>query len=542
MADGAKSTLSGFFDRLAELPAGTKLGIMIGTAAAIALLVGVTLWSRTPEFRPLYTNLNDRDGGLIISALSQMNIPYKFTEGGGAVLVPAEKVHEARLRLASQGLPKGSIVGFELLENQKLGVTQFQEQVNYQRALEGELARSIQSLAAVESARVHIAIPKQSVFLRDHQKPTASILLNLHAGRTLDRAQVSGIMHLVASSVADLPVEAVSVLDQNGTLLSGDTSNVAGNGLDPSQLAYLHQTEQGYIQRIVDIVEPIVGRDNVRAQVTADLDFSHTESTAETYKPNGTPTDAAIRSQQMSESSAGAGQGPQGVPGALSNQPPGNATAPITGGANNQARNANPPAASGPTQRASTVNYEVDKTVRHVRSPMGAIKRLSAAVVVNHRKQVDKAGKVTYTPMPEAQLNQIRALVKEAMGFSEQRGDSLNVVNTAFNVEEPVQTAPIPLWKKPETLTLAKEIGKQLLAGALVLYVLFGMLRPFFRKLAAQAPKRLEPALTPALEAAAEARPAAVVQIDALETARQLARQDPKLVANVVKSWVGGNE
>ena len=524
-----------FFRRFAELPLGTKLGAIFALAAMAAGVVSLGLWARQPDYRVLYTNLSDRDGGAIIAALNQMNIPYQFNEGGSAIMVPAGRVHDARLQLASKGLPKGSIVGFELMENQKFGATQFQEQVNYQRALEGELARSIQALSAVESARVHLAIPKPSVFLREQQKPTASALVNLHPGQTLDRAQVSGIVHLIASSVAELPVSGVSVLDQNGNLLTNNSDHSGDPQLDPGQLAYLHQTEQSYNKRIMDILEPVVGRENVRAQVTADLDFSQTESTAESYRPNSTPTDAAIRSQQSSESKNGAQLNAQGVPGALSNQPPGAAAAPLNGAANAKSSDAS---GSSSTRRDSTINYEVDKTIKHTRSPIGGIKRLSAAVVVNHKKNIDKAGKSSLTALNEQQIEQVRSLVKEAIGFEEKRGDSLSVANVPFSVEEATLATETPLWKRPDTLIFAKEAGKSLLVGSLALYLLFGIVRPFFRQLAMR--PQIEPRgmSTQELALAADGSTAALVQIDPLGTARQLARQDPKLVANVVKNWV----
>jgi flagellar M-ring protein FliF len=524
-----------FFQRFAELPMGTKLGSIFAVAAMAAGIFALSLWARQPDFRVLYTNLSDRDGGAIIAALNQMNIPYKFNEGGSAIMVPAGRVHDARLQLASKGLPKGSIVGFELMENQKFGTTQFQEQVNYQRALEGELARSIQALSAVESARVHLAIPKPSVFLREQQKPTASVLINLHPGQSLDRSQVSGIVHLIASSVAELPVAGVSVLDQDGKLLSNNSDTMGNLQLDPGQLAYLQQTEQSYNKRIMEILEPIVGRSNVRAQVTADLDFSLTESTAEIYRPNANQTEAAIRSQQTSESKNGSQANAQGVPGALSNQPPGPASAPINGTTNSKSLDSSGSSAS---RRDSTTNYEVDKTIKHTRTPVGGIKRLSAAVVVNHRKNVDKSGKVSFVALNEQQVEQVRALVKEAIGFDEKRGDSLSVANTPFTVEEVAPAVETPLWKRPEALTFAKEAGKNLLVGGLAFYLLFGIIRPFFRQLSNR--PHIEPrGLSPQeLGAAADGSAAALVQIDPLGSARQLARQDPKLVANVVKSWV----
>lgn len=531
---------------LGLLPNQQKLGLMLAVAAIVALVAGLWMWGQTPDYRVLYSNLSDRDGGSIIASLQQMNVPYKFAEGGGALLLPANQVHEVRLRLASQGLPRGSLVGFELMENQKLGVSQFLEQVNYQRAQEGELARSIQSLAAVQGARVHLAMAKPSVFAREQQKPGASVLLNLYPGKTLDAAQVSAIVHLVSSSVPDMPVKNVTVVDQQGNLLSANNEGTGNAPLDPSQLKYIQQIEQSYVKRIEAILAPITGASNVRAQVAADVDFSQSENVAEIHKPNQNPTNAAVRSQQSTEATSG-GQGAGGVPGALSNQPPAPASAPVNAPAGAPADGGNPVAAAPVNLRKdSTVNYEVDKTIRHTRQQVGSIKRLSVAVVVNHRKITDSAGKTSFKPLAEAEMQQINGLVKEAMGFNQERGDSLNVANSAFTAGEAEAVLPeIPFWKRPETFILAKEVGKHLLIAAVVLYLLLGMLRPLLKHLA-QARDRA--ALIPALEAdggmAVESagQQAALGYEHKLQLAKQLARQDPKVVANVVKNWVSGDE
>ena len=353
--------------RINQLSQRQKLAAAAAIAIAVALLVGVWLWSRAPEYAVLFSNLEERDGGAIVTALQQQNIPYRFGPGGSAIMVPADKVHDVRLKLAAQGLPKGGMVGFELMENQRLGVSQFAEQVNYQRALEGELARTIQSIASVVSARVHLAIPRQTGFLRDEQKPTASVMVTLYPGRHMDPAQVAGIVHLVASSVPKLGNEQVSVVDQNGNLLTNRVDPLRHAGLDPTQLSYVREMEASYIRRIEAILTPIVGEGNFKAQVTADIDFNQVEETAETFKPNPSPNQA-IRSQQTSEQVTREA-GPQGVPGALTNQPPVPATAPIT----------NPdgtPAAGQPgtpinSNNAATINYELDRTILVVSRMIG---------------------------------------------------------------------------------------------------------------------------------------------------------------------------
>jgi flagellar M-ring protein FliF len=534
--------------RIATVNPTRMLAFLVGVAAIAAVAIGGFRWARTPDYRRLYSNLSDRDGGAVVAALGTMNVPYRVAEGGGAILVPGEMVHDTRLKLASQGLPKGSIVGFELVDGQKFGATQFQEQINFQRGLEGELARSIQSLGSVAGARVHLAIPKPSVFARESAQPTASVLVTLHAGRTLDRAQVSGIVHLVASSVPELSIDRVSVLDQNGTLLSRRRED-DGNGLDPSQLAYVKQVEQATIQRIVDILEPVVGRGNVRAQVTADVDFRRVESVAETFKPNGDPTSAAVRSSQVNESSTpnGAGGAAQGIPGALSNQPPPHAQAPIDGRA---AAATNAAAASAAVQVATRKDaataYEVDKTIQHTRNAGAGLRRLSAAVVINYRRPAAPPaadGAAAARPAPVAlsdkEMEQLNGLVREAMGFSKERGDSLAVANAAFSEPEAAPVVETPWWKSADTISIAKDVARYGAYALLLAWLWFGVGRPMLRR--ATAPLEAQPVGPMSYEAAAAAG-GAQVGVDPLVRARQLARDDPKIVANVVRTWVAKNE
>lgn len=551
MSVAGEVALTPKFMGLTQGPGGRKFLQILGIAAVIAIMAGVWMWGQQPDYRVLFSNFSDRDGGAIVASLEQMNVPYKFAEGGGAILVPANQVYEARLKLASQGLPKGGNVGFELMENQKIGVSQFVEQINFQRALEGELARSIESISTVRSARVLLALPKSSVFVREQQKPTASVLLNLEAGRVLDRQQISAVVHLVASSVPDLPTKNVTVVDQNGNLLSDTAANTGANGLDPSQLKYVHDLQRNIVKRVESIIAPIVGASNVHAEATADVDFSHSEQAAETYKPNQTPDAASIRSQQSSESINGSGANATGVPGALSNQPPAPATAPLTApNGTNPATPTTPAATPTNTQKESTVNYEVDKTVRYVQQPMGGVKRLSVAVVVNYRDSVDKAGKVISRPLSAAEKTQITDLVKEAMGYNQQRGDTLNVVNSPFARAEKETIPDVPLWKQPENIQLAKDIGKYLIAILVLLYLFFRVLKPMLRKLsentnnqaALPAPGDDVVHLSHTSEHVELATAGSLGYQQNLEIAKSLAKQDPKIVANVVKSWVNGNE
>jgi flagellar M-ring protein FliF len=463
-------------------------------------------------------------------------------------MVPADQVYDVRFKLASQGLPKGGSVGFELMDNPKLGMTQFQEQVTYQRALEGELGRTIQTLGPVQAARVHLAIPKPSVFIRDQQKPTASVLVNLYAGRSLDAKQVGAIAHLVSSSVPELTANNVTVVDQAGNLLTSRSDSASQRGLSSGQFDYVRELEGYYAQRIEAIVAPIVGGGNVKAEVRADLDFSEDESTSESYKPNPTPEAQSVRSQQTSQESGGGGGQAGGIPGALSNQPPGPASAPLNApaGANagaNTAAGAAGQAGAGGTRRDSTTNFELDKTIRHTREPVGRIKRLSAAVVVNYRASSEPEAKPT--PIPAKELEQINNLIKETLGFNQARGDTVNVVNAAF-IETKVAEVETPLWKDPENISLVKELLKNLLIFGLAFYLVFGVLRPLLRDLV-RVPEAATPegaAMEGGLEESfgEEMTSEAQQHVDSyqhnLHSVRDFSKQNPKIVAEVVKDWL----
>ncbi|MCC4115907.1 flagellar M-ring protein FliF [Aromatoleum toluclasticum] len=526
--------------RLNELSQRQKLAAGTAVAIAIAMLVGVWLWSRTPDYAVLFSNFEERDGGAIVAALQQQNVPYKFSPGGNAILIPSGQVHDVRLRLAAQGLPKGGLVGFELMENQKLGVSQFHEQVNFQRALEGELARTIQAIASVASARVHLAIPKQSGFLRDEQTPTASVMVNLHPGRTMDSTQVAGIVHLVASSVPQLANDRVSVIDQNGTLLTNRPDPLRNAGLDATQLNYVREVEAGYIRRIETILTPIVGQDNFKAQVTADVDFNQVEATAETFKPNPSP-DQAIRSQQINEQGMRE-PAAQGVPGALSNQPPVPATAPIT--SPSVAAGGTPGGAATPFgNRAATINYELDRTIQHTKQALGQVKRLSVAVVVNHRNETLPNGESRPGALSDEEMARITSLVREAMGFSPTRGDSLNVSSAPFAAGRAESQAQLPVWKDPEMVDLGKEALKYVVILVALAVVYFGVVRPLLRTVAPPPPPAPAPEAEDedAVVSLSHTGPANTFE-DKLARAKELAISDPRVVANLIKEWMGVNE
>jgi flagellar M-ring protein FliF len=534
--------------RFASLPAAAKMKLGLGLAGLVGVLIGLSMWSSRGDYKVLYAHLNEKDGGAIIAQLSQMNIAYRHADGGNAILVPAAQVHDARLKLASAGLPKGSVVGFELMDNAKFGQTQFQERLTFQRGLEGELTRSILALGAVQAARVHLALPQANGFFREQQKPSASVLVTLHPGRALDRAQIAGIVHLVSSSVPELTPKAVSVIDQSGALLSGPSEAAQGQGLDAHQLQYVQQVEQSYHKRVIDILEPIVGRDNLRATIAAEIYFAQTESTAEEFKPNQGNAPAAVRSSQVSESGSGGQPAPSGVPGAASNQPPVPATAPINGAA--QPLQASQGGANGGNSRRDAVtNYEVDKTVRVTRNATGNVKRLNAAVVVNHRVATAPNGKTTSTPLTADEVEKLTALVQQAIGFSKDRGDSVKLINAPFKADAIPKPETLPIWKQDWLIDLVRSGATPTALVLVALIAVFGFVRPAL-KAAATTPAVPQPGKklnVVADDAVALPGSPGAPMLEAprgnhLASARQVAKDNPAAVANIVRGWVKGED
>lgn len=560
---GAENPRSGFTALLNRLRANPKIPIAIAAAAAVAVIVVMTLWAKQPTYKVLFSNLNDKDGGAVVTQLTQMNIPYQFSDNGGAVLIPADKVYETRLKLAAAGLPKGGAVGFELMDQEKFGISQFSEQINYQRALEGELSRTIETLGPVSSARVHLAIPKPSLFVREQKNPSASVTLNLQPGRALDDGQINAIVYMVSSSVSGLPPASVTVVDQSGHLLTQSDSN--GRDLNASQLKYANEVEGRLQRRIEAILQPVVGNGNVHAQITAQIDYATREQTDENYQPNGAADKAAVRSRQLSTSDQIGGSAVGGVPGALSNQPAPAATTPVTtpapantaNGAQNQAANgqnaaqnstANRSTVPSNSRRDETTNYEVDRTITHTQHSAGAVQRLSAAVVVNYQTGADGKSK----PLTDEQLKKIDDLVREAMGFSTERGDTLNVVNTPFN-EASDDSAELPFWKQQAFFDQLIDAGRWLLVLIVAWLLWRKMVRPMLRKQQAE-----KDAVAAAVLAASQPQPEGSKPVklsnDELEKRKrsqqrvsvevqtqrvqELADKDPRIVALVIRQWM----
>lgn len=544
---------------MSNLPWLRQLGVLIGLAASVAIGVAVVLWAQTPSYRVLYGSLAEKDQAQIAEELQKLNVPFRIDTATGALMVPEKNIQDVRLKLAAQGLPKDANPGFESMDEKNgFGSSAFMENARYQHALEGELARSIMTIDYVQNARVHLALPRQSVFVRNRQQPTASVVVNLYQGRNLDEGQIAAIVHLVASSVPNLDASRVTVVDQKGHLLTRTAQeDMQEFELTADKFDYTRHLEESYIRRIENLLTPIIGEGGVRAQVAADVDFTMTEQTQESFKPDP----AALRSEQVAEDRTLPGAGVAGIPGALSNQPPGAVSVPET------TTPAKPAAQNGGTAPAGTVkpaeknavetgampavntsrratrNYELDKTISHTKAAPGKLRRLSVAVVVDNKQVLNDNDEVERKPLTAEEITLITGLVKEAIGFNSERGDTVQVINKPFTVSPTPEPLPAtPLLEKPWLW----EVGKQLAAGIVVLLMIFFVLRPMLRGLASQpvaAPAQAGSSAGFAATAGQQALPpGGAGGYDAsLNTAKTIAAQDPKRVAQVVKNWVAND-
>ena len=536
-----------------SIPIPRLIGMIMSIAATIAISVGVYMWASAPSYTALYNGLEPKDATEVVAALQAAGIPYKLDGATGSVMVAAGRVHEARLKLAAQGLPKGTSMGIEMLqEEQSFGTSQFVESARYHHAMEVELARTISMMRNVKSARVHLAIPKKSVFVRKKDKPSASVALNLYGGRTIEEGQVNAIVHLVASSVADLSADNITVVDQNGRLLSsgGMSSNVA---MSARQYDYTRQVEQDYARQIEHLLEPVMGVGKVRATVNAKIDFSQEESTEEVYNPK----QKAIRSEQTTESAVYGDEKAEGVPGALSNQPPAGGTL-VEGAGSVGAATTEEKAKPLNSSKNAIRNYELDRTIRHKKNNTGNIQRLTVAVLVDDHITTDEEGATERTPLSEEEITRITSLVQQTIGYDEQRGDVVKIINASFSPVEAEEALPEPsLLEQPWVMSIAKQV----LAGVIILILIFTVLKPSVKSVTDYKPP--VPVIAEGGEGAggegeaggAEGEEGGMAQLEhqtgaggiplpsdhdeKVEFAKSMVEQDPKKVANVVKDWIG---
>lgn len=550
---------------LANLPIGRQMGLMLGLALSVAIGVAVVLWSQAPSYDLLFSGVAEKDSAEVLDALTKLGIDYKVESGSGAIMVPAENVRELKLKLAAQGLPRSTSLGYELLDKDNgFGASKNVEQMRFQRALEGEIALTIQTIQNVRSAKVLLAIPVQSVFVRERKKPSASVVVELYQGRTLEKEQIEAIVHLVASSVPLMEPGQVTVVDQKGRLLNSKESS-EDMSLSGKQFDYKKNIEEHLRGRIENILTPLVGGDGMRAQISADVDFTVTEKTQEMFNPDL----PALRSEQVQEEQNSSNKA-QGVPGALSNQPPPTGVAPEVASGQEKKTSTE----TGSASKAATRNYELDKTITHTRLATGALRRLSVAVVVDDKKIIQPDGKSMAQAYSQEDLNQLRELVKQAVGYDSSRGDQVTVTNVAFKSPDLLEDVPSePIWKQ----AWFAGAMKQLVAVAVVLLLILGVLRPAVRTLIGKEKQAEELEKAKALAEASggavrfdeDGKPIAVpVGVDQetgelrtlssgvedlllleapqsyekrLEYVQQLIDEDPKLVAQVVKIWLKDN-
>jgi flagellar M-ring protein FliF len=530
------------FAQLTRMPGMRQLLILIGLAASISIGVTAAFWMSNPGYTVLFSNVSDKESSEIVNALTSAGIPYQLDNNSGAVTVPAEQVHAARLKLAEQGLPKSSGFGLEIMEGgNSFSTSQFMENARYQHALETELARTISSLQPVQSARVHLAVPKSTVFLGKKQTPGASVLLQLYGGRNVTDAQVSAIVHLVASSIPELEASKVTVVDQTGRLLNSpeDASEL---GLSTRQLDYVHRVEDSYVKRVENLLVPMLGAGRVRTTVTAEVDFTQREETQELYDP-----ETVVRSEQVAEERA---RGPGllgGIPGALSNQPPPAVPAAAAATAADPAIPADAASAQAAASVSSTPgnesirrtrNFEMDRTLSHTKQSFGGLQRLSVAVLVADKTVTDAEGNTTAEKLGEAELEALTRLVRDAVGYDEKRGDTVSVSSMAF-YQDPADAAAA---EEPGFLQnpAVQSWGRQALAAALVLVVALVLVKPLLRALASGAPAGTvgQTALAgPAGNYSADPR-APLSYDDKVSVARQLADKNPERVAQIVRAWM----
>ncbi len=558
-------------DVVAQSRAVRHFGKLIGLAAAVAIGMVVVLWTAEPNYAPLYTNMSGKDAAQVADALMSRDIDFKLDANNGSLLVDQARLSEARLLLASQGLADGSTKGLEMLDqDQGLGTSQFIENARYNHALEAELARSVESIRVVEKARIHLAIPKQSIFIRNRTKPSASVVVNLHPGRILSPGQVEAIVQMMASSIPMLESSEVKVVDQFGRLLTDEKDE--GVSLTNKQFEYTRKMENSFVDRIINLLQPIVGEGNVNAQVAAQLDFSAVESTREAYDPER----SVVRSEQVSEEAIGGFAQALGIPGALSNQVPatgqvGGESAPKAGtGADDEAvGNEDYPANQN---RSATRNFEVDRVISHTSNPVGSVQRLSVAVILDEKEVTADDGSISKEPYSEDEIASFDRLVKETIGFDENRGDSVSIVSTPFLEAEVPVAEVVPVWKSLLNEAWIVNLVKQVLGALGLIAVYFIFVRPALRSLSLKnsdagtggnsgengaygvqtlgAPMSIQQGMSgqqlagiPNL-ADDPNNPAAMVRRkDAtyeqkVDMARSMVTDDPARVANVMKHWV----
>ena len=537
-------------NRLQSLPARQKTMLAAGAAGLLALAIALALWSRQVPMTPLFSHtLPENEAGAVIEQLTKLGETFQLGTVGSLIMVPTSRANELRMKLATQGLPRSAPNGYELMDKPTFGQSSLQERTNLQRALGGRLEQQIATISAVQSVKVMVALTGQNGFFRDQDKPSASVALTLQPGRTLDRSQIAGIAHLTATGVPGLLAKAVTITDQDGNWLT-QPDGEGRSDLTQQQRAHLRETEARLLKNIKEVLEPALGTDNMRATVTAELDFNQIESTSEAYGANkGADQKATVRSERSAEAGPSSNVQPSGVPGAASNQAGTAATAPLTG-ASAPLQAAQAGGNNSGLKRENQVNYEVDKRVEMQRNAVGNIKRINVAVLVNHRGGADAKGKPTSVALPPEEIEKLTALVQEAVGFKKERGDSVRVVNIPFRAEPKVEPEAVPVYRQPWLIDLVKVAGVPAALTLIAGMLLFGVVRPALRKEVVE-PLPAESKLDAVVDDAQDlpvTDEATQLALDGprfdkqLADARLMAMENPSALAGMLRGWVNGGD
>tara|TARA_R110001592_G_scaffold97408_6_gene279075 strand:+ start:20849 stop:22480 length:1632 start_codon:yes stop_codon:yes gene_type:complete len=513
-----------------------QLLILVGIAASVAVGVAAVMWSQGSDYRTLYANVEPQRAAGVVDALTAAGIPYKIEDGTGSIMVPTKQLHDARIKLAGQGVMRDGSGMAMLEQEQGFGVSEFMQSKKFHYALEQELGRTIESMHQVRKARVHLAIPKQSVFVRDRKAASASIMLDVFPGSIIDKQNVGAIVNLVASSITGLSPDQVTVVDQQGQQLSSQDDQ-DDLGLSSRQFTYRQRIEESYQRNIEELLGPLADAGQVRVKVAADIDFSSAEQSRESWSPES----KVVRSEQINEQMSGdVNANASGIPGALSNQPP-----------TNDAGNNNAAADTG--NRSIVRNYEIERILNYSSTPTGTVRRLSVAVVVANRQGTDAEGQSTLVEVSPVELEKLNLLVRDAIGFDATRGDRVTVVSADFIPQENIEmeTVETAFWEQAWFANLIK----QSLVGIGVLFIIFAILRPGMRTLmnaqvnaAHAAPRALAgggeagvsgEVLHPAIAAlGAPPMEGRMGFEDKMTEVRSVVDENPQRVAQVMKKWV----
>jgi len=516
-------------ERFATLSQGQKVAALVLATVTIGSILAMSFWIKTPDLQLLYANLSEQDASAIVDNLKSQKIPYELSNQGKTIRVPANQVHEVRLKMASEGLPEGSEVGLEIFDKSSLGMTDFIQKLNFQRALQGELSRTIRTLDAVDHARVHLVIPKQTLFIREKPKGKASVTIKTKAGKFLNEGQVQGIVHLISSSVEGITADNVVVVDVKGNLLSGSQEMSAGAARSSSNYQHQRRVEQELEKNILAMLEDALGQGMIIARVTADLDFEKNDQTEEIYDPDS----AVVRSSQTASESVVGATPTGGVIGVQAQLPAGQ----------NEGGTGTSGQPSKRDKNNQVQNFEINKITRVVSKPTGTVKKLSVAVMIDGTLSED----AEYQARTQEEMDKYLQLVQSAVGYNQERGDQIKVENIQFDRTLEIQRADE--LKKQEQIDLAFQVGKYILGLIFVILFYTRAIKPIINWMTTSPKKEEEVEEEVKTEGKSPAQLAEEEEMKRLEatlldsaemrkSVTEFIEKDPKYTAGVVRKWL----